>query len=421
VYEGKTIRKLKEEQEQIRYSNAAAAAVVGTTGAIDIITRYDIETSVQYLDGILLNQGVRHPNMPTCLSDCRILFITEPLELVQRSTAQNMDMQFHTARQRVELINAERDLIDKKIQCLLSSGANVIISTNAIDSISLNAFAKNGIMAFRHVRQDLFEKLARCSGATIIHSILNQITSKESFMGHASQVSIEEEGEGKYSLPYIHFTGLSQKNATIVLSAPTKHVLQYMYRALKNTCKVLQNAYEDCLIIPGGGSVDMALANYVRSLCDNSSNDLNDSVSKRICQGFASALEHAVPGNLCRNSGFNVYQALEQWKQELIQMQKINKKALLTINLFEYPFEFYDPIEKGIWDSLRVKIQYLYQCVDMVSTLLSIDYLVKAEDLRPHSSKSLAMTPSEQEEQRKQEDQRRQEEERRREEEERRG
>lgn len=108
-------------------------------------------------------------------------------------------MEFHTAQERLDLLKGERDVIDKKVESLIKTGANVIISTNAIDNISLYKFSRNGIIALRHVNKDLFEKVLKAVGGKAIYSI-NQIWKdypnlddlQKSILGFAEKVEIIE-------------------------------------------------------------------------------------------------------------------------------------------------------------------------------------------------------------------------------------
>jgi chaperonin GroEL (HSP60 family) len=87
--------------------------------------------------------------MPKLLKKCKILLYQEPLEL-EKQTSKTY-MQFHTAQERLELTMGERKLVDDKVSAIIKTGANVVISTEAIDDIALGNFADHNIIALRHV------------------------------------------------------------------------------------------------------------------------------------------------------------------------------------------------------------------------------------------------------------------------------
>lgn len=369
LYEKKTVKQMKMEQESILSTNTSSKA-------IDIICRYDVETFVQHFDGIVIDQGVRDIDMPRLLTDSLVVFISEPLELAQRSNTQHLNMQFHTAQQRVELVNAERSMINNRINAIIDSGAKVVISIDAIDATSLNIFAQHGVIALRHVRKETAHKLAACCGVKFIHNILKQLTlgQKDQFLAKIGCVEVQED----QSSAYTYFSGLPQSVSTIELFAPTTYTVETLRKVLRNTLKVLQNAFEDCQIIPGGGCVDMSIASYIRSIA--STDSFPDPISKKIVHSFANAIENAVPGNLCRNSSFNVCTTLAEWRQKIE-----DESYLTTIDLYQFPIQFHNPQTIGLYDSLRVKIQSYHQCADIVSALLDIDYMVLSGDLTPQS------------------------------------
>ena len=242
VYEGKKVKQLRDESVQIYFGS-----------------KRGLNTHLEFIDGIVIDQGVRDIQMPRKLSKCKILLITEALELPQRQSA--LDIQFHTAQQRVDLISAERDVIDKKVDAIVQSGATLVLSSNAIDAAALNRLAHQGIVALRHVKQDILDRVAYYSNAVVVSSIARQLADDNSIFGYAESVRIEEHKQSSNTI----ITGLPQgRPATLYLQAPTTTILEYNLRSLKNTIKVLQNAYEDCLIIPGGGSVEMALTHQLR-------------------------------------------------------------------------------------------------------------------------------------------------------------
>jgi T-complex protein 1 subunit alpha len=163
---------------------------------IQVVGQSDLETSISLVEGLVIEQGVRDPNMPTKLHSCKILFIDEPLELIDvKSSLQSSSahMEFHTAKERVALIRGEREVIDRKVKIIIESGANVVLSSEAIDAISLSQFAKSGIIALRHVRKETFQAAIEATQARCVRSITAQLSSQ--FFGYAENVHIVENEE----------------------------------------------------------------------------------------------------------------------------------------------------------------------------------------------------------------------------------
>lgn len=364
LYERKTVKQMKLEQEHSPNKQSSKM--------IDIICRFDVETYVQYFDGIVIDQGVRHLDMPRELHDCNIVFISEPLELSQRSASQHLNMQFHTAQQRVELVNAERNLINQKVKMIINSGAQVVISIGAIDATSLNMLAEHGIIALRHVKKETATKLAAACGVQFTHNIQRQLTpkTKDQWLAKIGSVQVHDDDSSSFT----YFSGLKHRCSTIELYSSTKYTMSTLYHSLRNTLKVLQNAFEDGQLVPGGGSVDMLIASHIRSMANG--DHFPDAISRKIAHSYANAIENAVPGNLCKNASFNICATLSEWRERVRDEQ-----SFMTIDLYQYPVHFHNPKEIGLYDSLRVKIQSYHQSTDMVTALLDIDYMIMAGDL----------------------------------------
>jgi hypothetical protein len=174
---------------------------------------------------------------------------------------------------------------------------------------------------------------------------------------------------------YTHLTRVPNKRvSTIIVKGPTHHAVRSCLHAVHNTLSVLRNTFEDCVLIPGGGSVEMAIAGDIRKHVQASG-----LFQERIKEAFANALEHSVPLALCQNSGYNVYRVLSEWKA------KSENAPLCALDLYHTSGRFIDPVKSGIWDSARVKLQVMAQSIEIVNVLLKIDTIAKAGDLRKHS------------------------------------
>merc|ERR1712055_1061141 len=88
----------------------------------------------------------------------------------------------------------ESDITKERIQKILSTGANVILTTGGIDDLCLKYFVEAGAMAVRRCKKVDLKRIAKATGASFITSLAN-IEGEESFelsmVGEASEVSQE--------------------------------------------------------------------------------------------------------------------------------------------------------------------------------------------------------------------------------------
>merc|ERR1712073_25291 len=67
----------------------------------------------------------------------------------------------------------ESDITKERIQKILATGANVILTTGGIDDLCLKYFVEAGAMAVRRCKKVDLKRIAKATGATFITSLAN--------------------------------------------------------------------------------------------------------------------------------------------------------------------------------------------------------------------------------------------------------
>lgn len=85
----------------------------------------------------------------------------------------------------------ESDITKERIQKILATGANVILTTGGIDDMCLKYFVDAGAMAVRRVLKRDLKRIAKASGASILSTLAN-LEGEETFeavmLGQAEEV-----------------------------------------------------------------------------------------------------------------------------------------------------------------------------------------------------------------------------------------
>jgi T-complex protein 1 subunit alpha len=85
-----------------------------------------------------------------------------------------------------------------RVRKVLSSGANVVLTTKGIDDLCLKLFVEAGAMAVRRVKREDMRRVARATGATMV-STLSNLEGEEVFeassLGAAEEVVQERIGD----------------------------------------------------------------------------------------------------------------------------------------------------------------------------------------------------------------------------------
>nr|CAG4714647.1 unnamed protein product [Naegleria fowleri] len=381
LYENLTIHEMKNLQFNPNFHNIHVLALTSLSG------------KAEYFEGLAFEHGLQHPYMLRQRESCKIVVLCDiPLELIKEKKKN----EFRTAEERLQLLRNERAKIDQQINHIIKSGVGVVVSNDAMDDISLDRFCKNGIIALRHVRQDICDKICELTSSTKVYSCEQEI--KEEYLGSLSKIRIEEDHRQTESTVYIQgnvTNGSTSRIGTIIVHTANV-ITQHRYiRIIKGALKILRNSYEDCLIAPGGGCLEMMLASRIREMCSLTT-ELS-STEQCIYEMFANSLESSIPASLCEKSGFNVNLVMRKWKV-LTQQAVSNKNSsthtsrLCTLNCLKYPAEFVDPLQLGIWDSMRVKIQSLHQAVELTCSLIKINSILTSPDLKKESQEKLNQT-----------------------------
>ncbi|KAG2392762.1 hypothetical protein C9374_011487 [Naegleria lovaniensis] len=378
LYENLTIHEMKNLQQNPNFHNIHVIALTSLSG------------KAEYFKGLAFEHGLQHPYMLRQHENCKIIVLSDiPLELIKEKKKN----EFRTAEERLQLLRNERAKIDQQINHIIKSGVGVVVSNDAIDDISLDRFCKSGIIALRHVRQDICDKLCELTSSTKVYSCEQEI--KEEYLGSVSTIKIHEDHRQTESTVYIQGKTESRIGTIIVHAANV--IIQHRYiRIIKGALKILRNSYEDCLIAPGGGCLEMMLGYRIREMCCSTNTKLTPT-EQCIYEMFANALESSIPATLCEKSGFNVNLVMRQWKLLTQQSLSTTKNTftttqLHTLNCLKYPVEFVEPVQLGIWDSMRVKIQSLHQAIELTCSLIKINSILTSPDLKKESQDKLNQT-----------------------------
>lgn len=74
----------------------------------------------------------------------------------------------------------EADITKERIQKILASDANVVLTTGGIDDLCLKYFVEAGAMAVRRCKKEDLKRIARATGGTVVVSLAN-LEGEESF------------------------------------------------------------------------------------------------------------------------------------------------------------------------------------------------------------------------------------------------
>lgn len=247
----------------------------------------------------------------------------------------------------------------KKKLCDGTDKSFVVINQKGVDPLSLDALAKEGIVALRRAKRRNMERLALACGGTAMNSV-DDLT--EECLGYAGLVYEHILGEDKFTFVEQCKNPLS---VTILIKGPNKHTLTQIKDAVRDGLRAINNAIEDKCVVAGAGAFEikanMELQKY---------KDTVKGKSRLGIQAYAEALL-VIPKTLAVNSGYDA-------QDTIVKLQEESRLSPDPIGLDLSSGEAIKPTDMGIYDNYIVKKQILNSCSVIASNLLLVDEIMRA-------------------------------------------
>lgn len=328
--------------------------------------QHRLATESRLVKGLVLDHGCRHPDMPHELRNCYVLVLNVSLEYEKSEV--NATYAYASAEQRDKLTQAERHIVDEKVKKVIDLKRKVckdgehfvVINQKGIDPLSLDAFAKEGVMALRRAKRRNMERLVLACGGAAVNSV-DDLT--PDVLGWAGYVHEHQLGEEKYT--FVEDVRHPQ-SCTVLVKGPNPHVIGQVKDALRDGLRALQNVLSDGCVVPGAGAFEIAASAHLQELAKKVPDNRTVGV-----QTYAEALL-VIPKVLAENSGFDALESLIKLQREASQHPGN------TVGFDTATGEVIDPVAAGIFDNYCVKRQILTGSAVIASQLLLVDDVLKA-------------------------------------------
>lgn len=325
-------------------------------------------TDSRFVNGLVLDHGGRHPDMPKVLMNCHIMTCNVTFEY--EKTEVQSGFFYSTAEEREKLVESERKWLDERCRQVVDFKRSVckdgesfvMINQKGIDPLSLDIFAKEGILCLRRAKRRNMERLTLACGGSPIHSVEDLEANQLGWAGKVSEVSL---GDDK-------FTFVEEckhpKSCTLLLQGPNVHTIDQIKDAVRDGLRAVKNAIEDRAIVPGAGAFELAAAMHLREKVVKATKGR----PKLGVEAYAEALL-VIPKTLAENSGFDVQDCILN-----LTDAREDSGCTLAVGLDCTSGDPMIPADEGIWDNVRVKRQCLHLSTVLASQLLLVDEVMRA-------------------------------------------
>ncbi|KAL3823451.1 hypothetical protein ACHAXA_010211 [Cyclostephanos tholiformis] len=325
-------------------------------------------TDSRFVNGLVLDHGGRHPDMPKVLTNCHVMTCNVTFEY--EKTEVQSGFFYSTAEERERLVESERKWLDERCRQVVNFKRSVckdgesfvMVNQKGIDPLSLDIFAKEGILCLRRAKRRNMERLTLACGGSPIHSVEDMEPSQLGWAGTVSEVSL---GDDK-------FTFVEEcrhpKSCTLLLYGPNGHTIDQIKDAVRDGLRAVKNAIEDGAVVPGGGAFEIAASMHLRDVVARATKGR----PKLGVEAYAEALL-VIPKTLAENSGFDVQDSILK-----LTDAREDSGCKLAVGLDCETGEAMISEDQGVWDNVRVKRQCLHLATVLAMQLLLVDEVMRA-------------------------------------------
>ncbi|KAK6052181.1 putative T-complex protein 1, alpha subunit [Cooperia oncophora] len=373
------------------------------------------------IKGYALNCTVASQAMPLLVPNAKIACLDFSLQKAKMHLGISVIVE---TPEKLEAIRREEyDITKRRIEKILKSGANVVLTTGGIDDLCLKQFVEAGAMAVRRCKKTDLKRIAKATGATLVGSLANlegEETFDASLLGHAEEVVQERisddelifvkgpkaptlvgslanlEGEETFDASLLgHAEEVVQERisddelifvkgpkartaSSIILRGANDVMLDEMERSVHDALSVVRRALESRRLVAGGGAVEAALNVWLEAFATTLSSREQLAVAE-----FAQALL-VIPKTLSAN-------AAKDSTELVAKLRAFHHKAQTNAQLQHLKWagldleagDIRDNRVAGVIEPLMSKVKSLKFATEAAITILRIDDLIKLDKPEP--------------------------------------
>jgi T-complex protein 1 subunit eta len=231
-----------------------------------------------------------------------ILLLNHELEL--KSEKESAEIRLENPDDYQSIVDAEWKLIYEKLDNIVKTGANIVLSKLPVGDLATQYFADRGLFCAGRVPADDLNRISKASGGAI-QTTTHGLTS--GILGTCKEFEEVQLGAERYNF----FRECpSQKACTIILRGGADQYIEEAARSLNDAIMIVRRAIKTHAVVAGGGAIEMELSRFLREYLRNITGK-----HQLIVNAFAKALE-IIPKTLCDNSGLDSTDILNKLRQK---------------------------------------------------------------------------------------------------------
>ena len=312
------------------------------------------------VDGVAFKKSFSYAGFeqqPKKFENPKIIILNVELEL--KSEKENSELRISNPDDFQSFVDAEWKIINKKLENIVNSGANVVLSKLPIGDLATQYFADRDVFCAGRVASEDIERVSKATGASLLQTC-NDITEKS--LGTCGVFEEKQIGAERFNL----FQQCpNSKTATIIIRGGAEQFIEEAERSMNDAIMIVRRASKASSIVAGGGAIEMELSKYVRE------EGMKISGKEQIVVlGFARALE-IIPKTLAQNSALDAIEIMNKLRQKHFK----ENDCKFGVNCFDGGIV--DTYLNYVWEPTILKENILNSATEAACTIINVDQTVK--------------------------------------------
>ncbi|KAI5192704.1 T-complex protein 1 subunit eta [Nematocida minor] len=283
------------------------------------------------------------------------------VELEWKSEIENSEMRISGASEYSKVVSTEWKLITDRLDRIIQSGANIVLSTLSIGDYATQYFAKYGVFSAGRVPEQEINRITTAFGGRVISTV--SLISDAS-LSKCALFEEKEIGRVRYNLFYNSQDKSDTSSvATIILRGPGAEILAEVERSLHDSMAVTRRTVASKEIVVGAGAYEMEISRELRKLSGKCS-----TTERFVIKAVSEAFE-AIPFQLAKNFGHDAINTVQM-------LRKAHGEGLVHYGVSEEGVE--DSLSAYVIEPLQVKTHMAKAAIGAAIAILSIDSTIVA-------------------------------------------
>ncbi|KAJ2697049.1 T-complex protein 1 subunit eta [Coemansia sp. IMI 203386] len=316
------------------------------------------------VDGVAFKKSFSYAGFeqqPKAFDAPRIVCLNVELEL--KAEKDNAEVRVDRVADYQAIVDAEWKIIFDKLDAIMATGANVVLSRLPIGDLATQYFADRNVFCAGRVSKDDLDRVCEATGCRT-QSTTTDLTATH--LGTCERFEERQIGGQRFNM----FRGCPQaKTCTIVLRGGAEQFIDEVERSLHDSIMVVRRAIKSHAVVAGGGAIEMELSRYLRE----SARRIEEK-QQLVITAVAKALE-VIPRQLCENAGFDTTDFITQLRAR--HAQDPDRYRWYGVDIEEEAVA--DLFQKFVWEPALVKINAIASATEAACLVLSVDETVSSQ------------------------------------------